>query len=534
MRKLTTKEFIERAKEIHGEKYDYSKVNYKNNRSKVTIICKKHGEFLQNSSNHLRGQSCPKCNIDSKKLTTEKFIEKAKEIHGDKYDYSKVNYKNNKTKVTIICKKHGEFLQTPNSHLRGQSCPGCSGSKKLTTEKFIERAKEIHGDKYDYSKVNYKNNCSKVTIICKKHGEFLQTPNSHLSGCGCLSCSGKEKLTTEKFIERAKEIHGDKYDYSKVNYKNNKTKVTIICKKHGEFLQKSSNHLRGYGCLDCYNDNKRLTTKEFIKRAKEIHGDRYDYSKVDYKNSYSKITIICPNHGEFLQTPSEHLRGSGCFNCGSNNKKLTTEEFIKRAKEIHGDRYDYSKVDYKNSYSKITVICKKHGEFLQTPREHLYNRCGCQRCNSSKLEELVNSILEKMNLSFSNYSKFEWLGKQNLDVYIQCLNLGIESQGIQHFIPIKHFGGEKKFKLTQKRDKTKLHLSEKNGIDIIYFVTPEMTQFSDIPEDFLKPGGYMGETIIQSEKELYNIIKNRCIEKGVNFVKISEYEVYRNPKFKII
>ena len=218
-------------------------------------------------------------------------------------------------------------------------------------------------------------------------------------------------------------------------------------------------------------------------------------------------------------------------------KKLTTEEFIEKAKRKHGDRYDYSKVDYKDSHSKITIICKKHGEFLQLPTHHLCYGHDCPRCNSSKLEELVNSILEKMNLSFNNYSKFKWLGKQNLDVYIESLNLGIESQGAQHFIPVEYFGGEKGFKLTQKRDKTKLRLSKKNGIDIIYFVTPKMFHFSDIPEDFLKPGGYMGETIVQSEKELYKIIiiKNRCIEKGVNFVKISEYEtIYRNSKFKII
>jgi len=215
-------------------------------------------------------------------------------------------------------------------------------------------------------------------------------------------------------------------------------------------------------------------------------------------------------------------------------KNLNTEEFIEKAKEVHGDRYDYSKVNYKNAKEKVIILCKKHGEFLQNSHNHLCGN-GCPKCNLSKLEELVNSILEKMNLSFNNYLKFKWLGKQNLDVYIESLNLGIESQGAQHFIPNEYFGGEKGFKLTQKRDKTKLRLSKKNGIDIIYFVTPIISHFSDIPEDFLKPGGYMGETIIQSEKELYKIIKNRCIEKGVNFVKISEYEtIYRNPKFKII
>ena len=407
--------------------------------------------------------------------------------------------------------------------------------RKLTIENFIKKAKEIHGNIYDYSKVNYKNNRSKIIIICKKHGEFFQTPDSHLRNRGCPKCSGKEKLSTEKFIEKAIKIHGNIYDYSKVNYKDNKTKIIIICKKHGEFFQTPNNHFRN-NCPKCSGKgNKKLSTENFIEKAIKIHKDIYDYSKVNYKDNKTKIIIICKKHGKFSQTPKDHLRGRGCQKCnGKGNKKLSTEKFIKKAIKIHGNIYDYSKVNYKDNKTKIIIICKKHGEFFQTPNIHL-RKCGCQRCNLSKLEELVNSILEKMNLSFNNYSKFKWLGKQNLDVYIESLNLGIESQGAQHFIPVEHFGGEKEFKLIQKRDKTKLSLSKKNGIDIIYFVTPEMSHFSDIPKDFLKPEGYMGETIIQSEKELYNIIKNRCIEKGVNFVKISEYEtVYRNPKFKII
>lgn len=280
--------------------------------------------------------------------------------------------------------------------------------------------------------------------------------------------------------------------------------------------------------------SKKLTTEEFIEKAKRVHGEEYDYSRVNYKNTKEKVIILCKKHGEFLQSPRDHLNGHGCTKCSGNKRSLTTGEFIKKAIKIHGDKYDYSKVNYKNADSKIKIICKKHGGFLQIPSDHLRG-CGCSKCKSSKLEEIVNSILEKMNLSFNNYSKFKWLGKQNLDVYIESLNLGIESQGAQHFIPVEHFGGEKDFKLIQKRDKTKLRLSKKNGIDIIYFVTPITSHFSDIPEDFLKPGGYMGETIIQSEKELYKIIKNRCIEKGVNFVEISEYEtIYRNLKFKII
>ena len=193
----------------------------------------------------------------NKKLTKEEFIEKAKKIHGDKYDYSKVELTgNNKTKVCIICPEHGEFWQKQNAHLCGQGCQKCYGNKKLTKEEFIEKAKQIHGEKYDYSKVEYKNNHTKVCIICPEHGEFWQLPSSHLQGHACQKCSLKKlskinSLGLENFIKKAKKVHGDKYDYSKVNYINNKTKVCIICPEHGEFWQKPNDHLNGCGCQIC-------------------------------------------------------------------------------------------------------------------------------------------------------------------------------------------------------------------------------------------------------------------------------------------
>ena len=151
--KKTTEEFIEEARKIHGSKYDYSKVNYVNNHTKVEIICPEHGSFFQIPSNHLQGQNCPKCKKKNicKKLskTTEQFIEEARKIHGDKYDYSKVNYINNSTKIEIICPKHGSFFQIPFSHLRGNDCTMCTKNnshftKKKTAEEFIEEAKKIH------------------------------------------------------------------------------------------------------------------------------------------------------------------------------------------------------------------------------------------------------------------------------------------------------------------------------------------------------------------------------------------------------
>ena len=206
--------------------------------------------------------------------------------------------------------------------------------KKLTKEIFINKSKEIHGDKYDYSKVEYVNNSIKVCIICPEHGEFWQRPNDHLDGHGCPMCGGVKKLTTEGFIEKSKLIHGDRYDYSKVNYVGNKIKVCIICPIHGEFWQKPNAHLNGQGCPNCVK-NKKLTLESFIEKANEIHNHKYDYSKVEYKNSTTKVCIICPEHGEFWQMPSDHLRGHGCQMCKVKNhilkSTLTTAEFVERA-----------------------------------------------------------------------------------------------------------------------------------------------------------------------------------------------------------
>ena len=321
---ITTKDFINCAKEVHGDKYDYSKTNFVYMSKQVRIICREHGEFLETPNRHLDGHGCPKCKENLP--LTEKWIKKAKAVHGDKYDYSKVNYVNCKTVVRIICPKHGEFLQTPNAHLSHKGCPKCAANAKLTVDEFVEKARKVHGDKYDYSKVEYENSQSKVCIICPEHGEFWQTPNSHLRGVRCPKCGEISRIklhsfTTKDFIEKARKAHGDKYDYSKVKYVNEHTKVCIICPEHGEFWQAAHDHVRGRGCPKCAV--KRISkilssnTEEFIEKARKIHGDKYDYSKVDYVNRYTKVCIICPEHGEFWQMPKNHLSGQRCLKCAA-------------------------------------------------------------------------------------------------------------------------------------------------------------------------------------------------------------------------
>ena len=280
-----------------------------------------------------------------KKKTNEEFVQDAIKVHGDKYDYSKVKYINSSTKVIIICKEHGEFEQCPDKHINRKSqCIKCVGKYQYTSQEFVKNAQTIHDDKYDYSKVKYINSSTKLIIICKEHGEFEQLPSSHLAGRGCSKCKYVKhgelsRYNSQQFIKKAQTIHGDKYDYSKVDYTVSKNKVIIICKEHGEFTQLPSGHLDGKGCRKC-SGHYSYTTEEWIEKATEVHGDKYDYSKVEYINSSIKVVIICKEHGEFQQLPSHHINGSGCKKC-SGVYSYTTEEWIEKVTEVHVGKYDF-------------------------------------------------------------------------------------------------------------------------------------------------------------------------------------------------
>lgn len=197
-----------------------------------------------------------------KKLSTAEFVEKAIAVHKGKYDYSLCEYVNSKTKVKIICPEHGLFEQAPSNHLRGANCSDCGDlsrvikSRKTTTNDFVAKAIAVHGRKYDYSFCNYVSAKGKVKIVCPEHGAFEQSPNNHLSGCGCLACgrlqvSRNLMLTTDDFIQKANQIHNYKYDYSLCEYVNTKGKVKIICPEHGLFEQVPNYHIGGSGCPYC-------------------------------------------------------------------------------------------------------------------------------------------------------------------------------------------------------------------------------------------------------------------------------------------
>ena len=278
-----------------------------------------------------------------------------------------------------------------------------------------------------------------------------------------------KRLTILEMIERAKEVHGDKYDYSLVENEGLFIKNKIICKKCGNvFEMPFNNHInQKQGCKFCSHRSYSLTTDEFIKRGREIYGNKYDYSKVKYVNKSTKVCIICPEHGEFWKTPDKHLNAKqGCPHC-SKLFKLDNETFIKRART-------------------------KHGEFWQTPHSHM-NGIGCPKCHEEhNINEsaLYDFLKENYKEEIIWQYKAEWLSGQTIDIYIPSKKIGIEYQGIQHFKPVRYFGGIKKYEYTITKDKEKFDKCKNNGIKLFYF-----SKEKELPNDYL-------DTIYNNNNEL--------------------------------
>lgn len=409
--------FIWKAIQVHGYKYDYSEVVYVNSRTKVKIICPVHGAFWITPNKHLMKRGCPKCGRVSAReklsFTTDKIVKIFKLIHGNRYDYSKVRYVNMETKVCIICPEHGEFWQQPIKHILGQGCPKCAKNMPYTNETIIMAFRCVHGDRYDYSKVKYVNVKTKVCIICKEHGEFWQTPESHLKGCGCPKCCGKNK-TTEDVIKEFRVVHGDRYIYDKVIYSKANEYVIVICPIHGVFLITPNKHLNGRGCPKC---------------------------AIEYKASLRRKPLDC---------------------------------FINEAKDIHGNDFDYSYIEkYVNTDTKVKIKCNKCGRyFYQTPNHHLHGD-GCPYCKQSKMEKNLMKLFEDNNIEYIHQCKFGWLKYKKelpLDFYLPKYNIAVECQGIQHFDEKHYFNevGRYSFANAHLRDKIKFNKCLENNVKLLY------------------------------------------------------------------
>jgi hypothetical protein len=294
---------------------------------------------------------------------------------------------------------------------------------------------------------------------------------------------GKPQSNTQDFIKKAQIIHGNKYDYSLVNYINCKCKNKIICPSHGIFEQNANNHLQGQGCPKCKNEKiskaLKYTPEEFFKRCYIVHKNKYDYSLSQYKDIKTKIKIICKNHNcIFEQSPDSHVnKGRGCPKCGNEETILYTKsnlhKFIRKAQQIHGDKYDYSLVKYINNHILISIICKKHSStpFKQSPKKHLAGK-GCPICSSSKGETKIRLFLKNNNIDFEEqktFDKCKLKNKLKFDFFIIDKNTLVEFHGKQHYININFFYNRPQynFEYQQRRDTIKRKFAKKNNIKLL-------------------------------------------------------------------
>lgn len=354
--------------------------------------------------------------------------------------------------------------------------------RKKTTESFINECRKIEYN-YSYDKVNYINSSTKVIITCIDHGDFNISPNHFLNGQKCPSCSSLS-IGRELFINRSSKVHNNKYDYSLVDYINNKKKVIIICPLHGEFDQIPKDHLNGSGCKNC----RIMNADVFASRVKEINSK---FTCIEFNGFRKKATILCEIHGEFKSLPNNILRGQNCPKCSIKNKiKWTNDDFIIKSKELHGDRFSYDSTCFNNVKDKLVITCTKHGDFMVTPNQHISSLSGCPKCNTSKGENKILKYLNKNNIKYNYQHKFDnCKGKSGykliFDFYIEEYNTIIEYDGVQHFKPIDIFGKESYFK-TRENDIVKDLFCIENKIKIIRIPYTNYEYIDDILNNTLK------------------------------------------------
>ena len=290
-----------------------------------------------------------------------------------------------------------------------------------------------------------------------------------------------KKLTWDEVLQKCQEVHGDCYSYEGP-YTGGKGKLTIWCKIHGEFHQTFLAHYhQAQGCPKCgelkCRKSKTKTIERFILQAREVHGDTYDYPG-SYRGIQKKIKIMCPVHGEFDQIALNHINGASCPSCAAQQRAehLTAhvDSVLAKFKEVHGDRYDYSRVDYTGTKKHIEIICRRHGSFLQRAADHMQG-CGCPRCHQSLGEVKVERWLEVNGVLFERQKKFsDCVHKRPLpfDFYLTQSNILIEYDGEQHFVPVKFSSWsskvqKEKFELIRIKDEIKTNYAKLKGVPLL-------------------------------------------------------------------
>lgn len=373
------------------------------------------------------------------------FLQEAKRVHGGFYNYDRVVFSRIKGRVTIGCPVHGYFDQVAYDHIKGRKCRRCASGeaqrgKRKTAEQWIAEAREVHGDRYVYSDSVYRGANHPVEVSCPDHGVFtVRRAVDHLRGTGCRAC-GYEVVRRARtssrgaFIEKGQRVHGERFDYSDVEYNGVWTPVEIICPAHGPFSQTPQAHLKGRGCVRCANDKNRLSTEAWVQNAVAVHGDTYDYSMADYVRADLALQIICQKHGAFWQTPADHVSAAaGCPKCGyaasgQYRADAASARFLEAARRPHGDRYDYSRVDYVRSDEPVEIVCSEHGPFWQTPVAHIHQGSGCPTCAPHGFNDNAPATLYWLRLRWDGYLgwKIGITNRSPAERYASQLRQGVE------------------------------------------------------------------------------------------------------------
>lgn len=367
----------------------------------------------------------------SKKMTTEEFLIRAEEIHGDLYDYSYVEYLNTGTPVRIICPKHGEFMCSPRNHLRPEKprgCPKCGRDRQIKFatkpfDEFVSVAKKIHYGRYQYIPETYARAKSNMTMICAEHGEFRQTPDSHLRGAGCPTCAGetRAKKYRDSHASAVAQLVASQSDgkvmLDATSYRGQNAGALFNCKQHGNFERRVILALKTtHPCPECLQ----IALDTFPQEAESLKakvlsalGENYTVEPFEFDGRGTKMTLQCgdPEHPPFARIISSTFRLRGCPVCGNQSALRHRQEALARlakatrndrfdvwraeALEIHGTKFDYSEVEYRRAREKVKIGCPVHGSFWQTPADHLAG--GCRKCADEDQKGAYSKVFFQRN-----------------------------------------------------------------------------------------------------------------------------------------
>ena len=472
----TTESFIQEAKLVHRDQFDYSKCEYTKARDKITLICRVHGEFQQRVSNHLQGQGCKKCTTDTSRKSIEEFVREARKVHSEKYGYQLVKFTSIHQKVNIVCDVHGVFEQEVTKHLSGQGCRRCKGREVWSTDDFVTKAQHVHGDNYEYGQVVYTRNNQKVLITCNQcESDFLQVPMSHLVGNGCPKCAGNFPLSDSIARDRVFHSHdGEIWFVDDFTGASNRTTFQHICGH--QWRTTPSKVFGGTGCPKCNIENRTMTKSEFESRLMTTHsGSIIPIGK--FVTTTTRIKFLCTKCDHKYETEPRNALRNGCHKCAN---RRTQEDFEKILTQIsRGEMTLLS--DYATGRDRVEILHHRCNKSRWVTAYQIIRKASCPYCKTSHGNRFIWNYLTDKGINFESEHRFDTCRDKitlPFDFYIPDRSLLIEFDGKQHYEVVDYWGGEQGLMDRQRRDQIKDKWARENNMELVrirYDVELEMS-----------------------------------------------------------